>query len=173
MKSKQLFLASICAFTLGVIPIHAQTMNINQPKTPFSVQFSASGSGVAGVYRLNGPTEDGLYVGVYGASSSSTAATDTQRTTLGGWLGSRQKLNQGLYFAYGVEGYTRSGKVSNNTIENGYEGGPFIGIHKYFNENWYITVYNNPIYMTSEKVSGVTTTTTTFFAGGVGLGYQF
>jgi len=175
MKKKQLLLATVCAMTMamGGLPVHAQTMNVNQPKTPFSVQVSSSGSGIAGVYRLNGPTDDGVYVGVYGASSSSSAATDTSRMTLGGWVGTRQRLNNGLYFAYGIEGYSRSGKVANNTIENGCEGGPFVSIHKYFSENWYVTVFNNPIYMTTETVSGVKSTSTTFFAGGVGLGYQF
>jgi hypothetical protein len=170
MIRNRLVLAGVLAFGLGLLPLHAQSLN--QPKTPFSVQVSASGSGISGVYRFNGPTQDGPYLGVYAASAASTALTDSSRTTLGGWVGTRQLLVPGLYLAYGAEAYTNTGKVSGVDISDSFEFGPFIGVHKYINENIYITVYTNPVYLASEKVTN-TTSSVSWFKGGVGLGFQF
>jgi hypothetical protein len=57
-------------------------------------------------------------------------------------------------------------------ISDSFEFGPFIGVHKYINENIYITVYTNPVYLASEKVTN-TTSSVSWFKGGVGLGFQF
>lgn len=173
MLKNRFFLSGILMMVgLCLSPIQAQTTGKIQPKTPFSVQVSASGSGISGVYRFNGPTQDGPYVGLYIDANASSTTTDSSRTTLGGWFGTRQLLSPGLYLAYGAEAYTNTGKVNNVSIENSFEFGPFIGVHKYLNENWYITVYTNPFYATSETV-GNATSSFKWFKGGVGLGFQF
>jgi hypothetical protein len=171
-SKNSLLLAGVVTLGLGLLPLQAQTAAANQPKTPFSVQVSASGSGISGVYRFNGPTQDGPYVGLYVDANASSTLTNSSRTTLGGWVGTRQLLSPGLYLAYGAEAYTNTGKVNDVSIENSFEFGPFIGVHKYLNENWYITVYTNPFYATSETI-GNTTSTFKWFKGGVGLGFQF
>jgi len=174
MIKNRFFLAgTVLALGLSVLPVQAQTSSMNQPKTPFSVQVSASGSGISGVYRFNGPTQDGPYVGVYASSAAaSNSGKDNSRTTLGGWLGNRQLITPGLYFAYGAEAYTNTGNNNGNPIENSFEFGPFVGVHKYLSENVYITVYTNPVYISSETV-GTATSAVSWFKGGVGLGFQF
>lgn len=172
IKSRCFLAGAFLAFGISIMPIQAQTAGMNHPKTPFSVQVSASGSGISGVYRFNGPTQDGPYIGIYMDANTSSSRTDSSRTTLGGWVGNRQLVAPGLYFAYGMEAYTNTGRVSNIAIEDSVEYGPFVGIHKYLNENIYITVYTNPVYVSSEKV-GDTTRSFKWFKGGVGLGFQF
>ncbi|NDC82872.1 hypothetical protein EB093_04315 [bacterium] len=166
---RQLFvILSIVGLYVSVI-----TASVNTPSTPFSVQVSVSGTGISGVYRFNGPTESGPYVGFDVAGETRSSDTTTQLLWLGGWIGIREKLNAATYLAYGIEAYTLSGTSASETIENGIDGGPFIGIHHYLTDNIYITVFNNPIYVATEKVSGITTTSVSFFTGGIGLGYQF
>jgi hypothetical protein len=172
IKHRIVLVSTLLALGLGILPLQAQTIGANQPKTPFSVQVSASGSGISGVYRANGPTKDGPYVGLYVDANAASTTTDSSRTTLGGWLGNRQLISPGLYLAYGMEAYNNSGRANNVAIENSVEFGPFVGVHNYLNENIYITVYTNPIYLSSEKV-GATTSTFKWFKGGVGLGFQF
>lgn len=93
MIKSRCFLAGAFAFGISIMPIQAQTAWMNHPKTPFSVQVSASGSGISGVYRFNGPTQDGTYIGIYMDANTSSVyvdantsseRTDISRTTLGG-----------------------------------------------------------------------------------------
>lgn len=111
MIKNRFFLAStVLALGLSFLPVQAQTASMNQPKTPFSAQISSTGSGIAGVYRLNGPTQNGPFFGLYAANSSATALTTSTQTTLGGWAGIRTLISKSTYFNYGVEAYTNTGK---------------------------------------------------------------
>jgi len=168
MRIRHIF-AAVAASMVSFAPISPIEA---APQTPFSIQASVTGTGIAAVYRLNGPTQDGPYVGASIGGSNTTSDTNSSKINLGAWIGTRHKLHQGTYFVYGFEAFTKSGNRNSNTL-SGTDCGPFIGVHQYLTDNCYITVFNNPIYISSESVANVTTTTTSFFTGGIGLGYQF
>lgn len=170
MLKRIYFISFICTM---LIPLIISASDVNQPSTPFSIQFSGTGSGISGVYRFNGPTESGPYIGLYIGHSSISSSTQSTFSTIGGWLGIRKQLNNRLYFAYGAEGYSNFGEDGSDTISNGYEAGPFISLHYYLSKHAYVTLFNNPIYISSEEIAGIATSRLILFAGGVGIGYQF
>jgi hypothetical protein len=146
------------------------------PKTPFSVQMSATGTGISGVYRFNGPTADGPYAGVQVALQSISGVNNAgSQSRVGGWLGMRKQIEPGLYYVFGGEVYTTSGSnMDGYHIDSAVDGGAFVGIHKYLDSHWYVSLYTNPVYMSQVTLTGDSQITKySFFTGGVGVGYQF
>lgn len=150
----------------------------NTPHTPFSVQTSLTGVGISGVYRFNGPVEDGPYMGLSVALQSITGINhDGSQSKVGGWLGMRKLIDNGTYLVYGGEAFSSSGSNLNGShIESALEGGPFVGVHKYLTSHIYVTAYTNPVYFSQVQLSGDSDDNIKkfqFFTGGIGLGYQF
>ena len=121
----------------------------------FGIEVAPGGPSLGGFYYT-----EGFGLGAWTSIKSDNAPLQTSAVDLGFWAEIRTKMEDALYFAYGLDLDTSFGKVAGTNIDSSFGVGPFIGLEKGLSKNFEISVWTEPVYVSRVKMAGSDTITT-------------
>jgi hypothetical protein len=119
--------------------------------------------------------EDAYAGGVfYGQAQDETATVQSSTATVGAWAALRHKIDNKLFFNYGVNTYLKTGVYKGgNTLET-FGLSPFVGFEYEATSHFLLTAWSNIIdYNTTKIGTSPSFTTTSLFQSYAGITYLF
>lgn len=159
---KKYFLIGLFLMIFGAYSAYAATDG------RWGVEFVPGNASIGGMY-LTSAWEAGSWLSVI----NNDAAAKTELTTIGFWGGLRNKVEEGLYFVYGLDCNFSFGKTSGSKYDSNYNVGPYISLEKELTKQVSLCVWTEPIAYSYSKVENTAVTTVTYFKTLLSIQYFF
>jgi len=160
---KKYFLTALCIIVLGAYQASASTDG------KWGIEFASGSANLGGVYYA--PT---WCAGTWLSITNNDATAKTELTKIGLWGGLRNKLDEGLYIVYGLDGNVSFGKESGSKYDSNYSIAPCITLEKELSKQLMISVWSDLIQYSYCKVENASAVTTiTYLTSSLSIKYFF